>query len=145
MKNSFYYNFISGDPITAFFHMQLQHNSWRTLRSWKRVRRSFRRVWIGAENVSTWCPEGRLNIKMSSYQYSDPMLSIRRSRNRLIFSMEIPVHGRDALYIEMGRWIFHIFGTWITLNKISSDHERPCEKLFSYDGILSNNLIWVNH
>ena len=30
------------------------------------------------------------------------MLKIRRSRDRLIFNMGIPVHGKDGLYIETG-------------------------------------------
>ena len=31
------------------------------------------------------------------------MLEIRRSRDRLIFNMEIPIHGKDGLYIETDR------------------------------------------
>ena len=34
------------------------------------------------------------------------MLKIRRSRDRLIFNMGIPIHGKDGLYIEMGPRIF---------------------------------------
>ena len=33
-----------------------------------------------------------------------PMLKIRRSRDRLIFNMEIPIPGKDGLYIEMEPW-----------------------------------------
>ena len=43
---------------------------------------------------------GRLNIKMSSNQYRDPHVKIRRSHNRLIFNMGIPIPGKDGLYIE---------------------------------------------
>ena len=45
-------------------------------------------------------PGGHLNIKMPSYQYRDPMLKM--SRDRLIFNMGIPIHGKDGLYIETG-------------------------------------------
>ena len=44
----------------------------------------------------------RLNIKMSLYQYRDPMLKIRRSHNRLIFNMGITIPVKDSLYIETG-------------------------------------------
>ena len=59
------------------------------------------------------CPGGHLNIKMSSYQYRDPMLKIRRSCDRLIFNMGIPIPGKDGLYIETGSWsLFTLFTTW---------------------------------
>ena len=45
---------------------------------------------------------GRLNIKMSSYQYRILMLKIRRSRDRLIFNMGIPILAKVGLYIETG-------------------------------------------
>ena len=45
---------------------------------------------------------GPINIKMSSYQYRDPMLKIRRSCDRLIFNMGIPIPGKDCLCIEPG-------------------------------------------
>ena len=32
------------------------------------------------------------------------MLKIRRSRDRLIFNMGIPIPGKDGLYIETGPW-----------------------------------------
>ena len=48
------------------------------------------------------CPGGGLNITMSSYQYRDPMLKIRRSRDRLIFNMGIPIPGKDGLHTETG-------------------------------------------
>ena len=33
-----------------------------------------------------------------------PMLKIRRSRDRLVLNMEIPIPGKDGLYIETGPW-----------------------------------------
>ena len=33
------------------------------------------------------------------------MLKIRRSHDRLIFNMEIPIPGKEGLYIETGPWI----------------------------------------
>ena len=48
--------------------------------------------------------EGPLNIKMSSYQYRDPMLKIRRSHDHLIFNMGIPIPGKDGFYIESAPW-----------------------------------------
>ena len=41
---------------------------------------------------------GRLNIKMSSYQYSTSMLKLRRSHDRLIFNMRIPIPERRSFY-----------------------------------------------
>ena len=61
-----------------------------------------------------WTPEyytffktswGRLNIKMSSYQYRDLHVKIRRSRDRLIFNIWIPVPGKHGLYIKTGPWL----------------------------------------
>ena len=55
-------------------------------------------------------PGGHLNIKMLAYQYRDPMWKIRRSRDRLIFNMGIPIPGKDNLYTEMGfRWFCFCF------------------------------------
>ena len=45
-------------------------------------------------------PGGRLNIKMSSYQYRDPHVKIRQSCDRLLFNMRIPIPWKDSLYIE---------------------------------------------
>ena len=36
------------------------------------------------------------------------MLKIRRSRDRLIFNMGIPIPGKDGLYIETGPWSYHL-------------------------------------
>ena len=47
-------------------------------------------------------PGGHVNIKMSSNHYRIPMLKIKQSLDRLIFNMEIPVPGKDGLYIETG-------------------------------------------
>ena len=33
------------------------------------------------------------------------MLKIRRSHDRLIFNMGIPIPGKDGLYIEAGPWV----------------------------------------
>ena len=51
---------------------------------------------------------GRLDIKMSSYRYKDPMLKIRRSRDRLIFNMGIPIPEKYGFYIETGPSWLHI-------------------------------------
>ena len=52
---------------------------------------------------------GRLNIKMSSYQYRDQHVKdktvsrpSKRSRDRQIFNMGILIPGKDDLYIESG-------------------------------------------
>ena len=48
-------------------------------------------------------PSGvRLNIKMSTYLCRITILKIRRSYDRLIFNMGIPISGKDGLYIETG-------------------------------------------
>ena len=41
-----------------------------------------------------------LNIKCHLTSIGIPMLKIRRSRDRIIFNMEIPIPGRDGLYFE---------------------------------------------
>ena len=56
-------------------------------------------------------PRGRLDIKMSSYQYKHPMLRMRRSRDRLIFNMGIPIPGKDGLCIDTGPWQLAIIPT----------------------------------
>ena len=50
---------------------------------------------------------GRLNIKTSSYQYWDPHLKIRRSCDRFIFDMKIPIPEKDGLNIETGPWYWN--------------------------------------
>ena len=44
----------------------------------------------------------RLNIKMLSYQYRNPHVKIRRSRDHIIFNMGIPIPGKDGLYTGTG-------------------------------------------
>ena len=34
------------------------------------------------------------------------MLKLRRSHDRLIFNMGIPIPGKDGLYIETGPWAY---------------------------------------
>ena len=59
---------------------------------------------INLQSTSAW---GRLNIKMSFYQYRIPIIKIRRSCDRLIFIMESHIW-KDRLYIETGpRWARH--------------------------------------
>ena len=45
---------------------------------------------------------GLFQYKDVVLQYRDPMIKIRRSCDHLIFNMEIPMPGKDCLYIEMG-------------------------------------------
>ena len=45
---------------------------------------------------------GHLNIKMLSYQHRDSIIKTRRSHNRLIFIMGIPIPRKEGLYIETG-------------------------------------------
>ena len=45
-----------------------------------------------------------LNIKTVFPRYGDSMLKIRRSRDRLIFNMGIPILVRRHLYIETAPW-----------------------------------------
>ena len=50
-------------------------------------------------------PVGHLNINMPFYQYIEiPMLKIRRSCNRLIFNMGIPVPGKMVFILRQGPW-----------------------------------------
>ena len=48
-----------------------------------------------------WETGGSLNITMS-YQYRDPMLKIRRSHDRLIFNMGLPIHGKTVFILRRG-------------------------------------------
>ena len=61
------------------------------------------------ESIGNWrIPRAKKNLgpvsiyrcRLSSIRI--PMLMIRRSRNRLIFNMGIPIPGKDGLYIEAG-------------------------------------------
>ena len=77
-------------------------------------------------------PGGRLNIKMPSYQYRDPMFKIRWSRDHLIFNMGIPIPGKDSLFIEMGpRWPLLGRLKWYSCHSV-----RPLQ-------ILSRWNLWV--
>ena len=49
----------------------------------------------------TLCTGPRLNIKAIFPRYGDPILRIRRSQDRLIFNMGIPIPVRRHLHIEM--------------------------------------------
>ena len=60
---------------------------------------------ISKQRINLVAPEnsgGHLNIKMSFYQYRDPMLKIRWSHDCLIFNMGILIPGKDGLSIETG-------------------------------------------
>ena len=55
--------------------------------------------------TSLQCDPGfRFNIKTLSYQNRDSHYTIRRSRDRLIFIMRIPILVRNHLYIESPHW-----------------------------------------
>ena len=45
---------------------------------------------------------GHLNVKMPSYQYRDPMLKIRQSRDRIIFNMGFPYLGKMVITMRQG-------------------------------------------
>ena len=45
---------------------------------------------------------GYLNTKGRLTSIWIPMLKIRRNRDRLVFSMGIPIHGKDSIHIETG-------------------------------------------
>ena len=47
-------------------------------------------------------PVARLNIDMSSYQYRDPHVKDRRSRDRLIFNIGILIPGKTVLILRRG-------------------------------------------
>ena len=46
------------------------------------------------------------------------MLKIKRSGDRLIFNMGIPILGKDGLYIETGPWLPYIIWTNITGQRV---------------------------
>ena len=69
---------------------------WYTLSLWEFT-------WGAIYTTASTDSVGRLNIKMLSHQYIGiSMFKIKRSYDRLIFDMEIPIPGKDGLYIETG-------------------------------------------
>ena len=48
-----------------------------------------------------------LNIKILSYQYRDPYVKEKRSCNRLIFNMGIPIPGKTVFVLRQGPEHFH--------------------------------------
>ena len=50
---------------------------------------------------------GLLNIRCRLNSIRIPMLKIRRSCDRLIFNMGIPIPGKDGLYIETGPGLYN--------------------------------------
>ena len=60
------------------------------------------RVIYRSLDMHTELSGGRLNTHMSSYQYGNPKLKVRCSRDRFIINMGIPIRGKDCLYIETG-------------------------------------------
>ena len=54
-----------------------------------------------------------------------PMLKIRRSRDRFIFNMEIPIPGKDGLYIEMEPWFRRTSKTEFNHNRRSCCIDVP--------------------
>ena len=90
-------------------------------------------------------PDGRLNIKMwsfqyikmSSCQYSIPILKIRWSLDRLIFDMVIPIPGKTVFIL---RWVFISNGSpgpYIPDSDIS-----PCNDLWRWIGPSSGAPSW---
>ena len=51
----------------------------------------------GPAGAKKWQPGGRLNIKILSYQYRHSHV-----KDKTVFNMEIPIPGKDGLYIETG-------------------------------------------
>ena len=85
---------------------------------------------------------GHLNIKMSSYQYRIPMLKIRRSCDRLIFNMEIPIPGKGGLYIETGTRSQSLLGL-ITWWKKQHNGIHLCLRLLCWDQQWSTMYWWL--
>ena len=73
--------------------------------------------WIWAVSIlSQICTGPRLNIKTIFPRYGIPILKIRRSQDRLIFNMGIPLPVRRHRYIETPPWcLFHWI--WLILNR----------------------------
>ena len=67
---------------------------------------------------------GRLNIKMSSYQYKDPHVKDKTVSQPSFFNMGIPIPGKDGLYIKTGLWL-----PWqpLTIKVLLSSYERNQE------------------
>ena len=55
----------------------------------------------GLDHSAFWGPSQYEKCRLTSIGI--PVLKIRRSRDRLIFKMGIPIPGKDGLYIETGR------------------------------------------
>ena len=88
---------------------------------------------------------GRLDINMASYQYRDPILKIRRSRERLIFNMGILITGKTVFVLRRapGHTTYLIWAeshftrsnySW-TKSSVPRLHlsRGPMSEIFSYD------------
>ena len=54
------------------------------------------------------------------------MLKIRQSHDRLIFNMEIPIPGKDGLYVETGPWWFNIADFLHKVFMVRASYPTPC-------------------
>ena len=87
------------------------------------------------------------------------MLKIRRSHDRLIFNMAIPIPGKDSLYIEMGLWLIssisHESCTWFVyccdftdFTHIFQGFSKSCDSPSASEETLTNmgnKITWANH
>ena len=89
---------------------------------------------------------GRLNINMSSYQYRVPMLKIRRSRDRLIFNMGIPIPGKDGICMEIVPRLAKpmvLFTRFFIFTRISQrKYTLALQWYFFFISVQSYNLQW---
>ena len=68
------------------------------------------------------------------------MLKVRRSRDRLIFNMGIPIPGKDGLYIETGPWGF-VCALWDIPPKCIYLNAESREILFPHNSCLSWSIV----
>ena len=80
-------------------------------------------------NLAPLEPKPHFNIKTAFPRYGIPMLKIRRSRDRLIFNMGIPILVRRHPYIEMGPWCFLVWPG----NEYLASYEVLCITHKSYE------------
>ena len=62
------------------------------------------KLWVIVHNSYSLDRSGAISIWRCRASIGIPMLKTRRSHDRLIFNMGIPIPGKDGLYIEMGLW-----------------------------------------
>ena len=76
-----------------------------------------------------------------------PMLKIRRSCDRLIFNMGIPIPGKDSLYIETGPWCWmgnsQQLNQWWPSPRIIFNSMAPGRCGTNFKSVIYKHMLWI--